>query len=87
MIYTSDDEYLERTMKNWEALKNTTRQSLPKIYENATDEIKTIINMLVESEYQIAIMRDNVRRKNGANGIFADEYKKENAEIIKMIGF
>lgn len=85
MVYTSDNEYIEKEMKSWEELKNETRKKLPTIYEKASEEIKTIISMLVESEYEVAIMRDNVRRSNGTNGIFADEYKKENAEIMKMI--
>lgn len=85
MVYTSDNEYVEKEMKDWEELKKETRKKLPTIYEKASEEIKTIISMLVESEYEVAIMRDNVRRSNETNGIFADEYKKENAEIIKMI--
>lgn len=86
MVYTSDNEYVEKEMKDWEELKKETRKKLPTIYEKASEEIKTIISMLVESEYEVAIMRDNVRRNNGTNGIFVDEYKKENAEIMKMIG-
>lgn len=86
MVYTSDNEYVEKEMKSWEELKNETRKKLPTIYEKASEEIKTIISMLVESEYEVAIMRDNTRRRNGANGIFADKYKKENEEIMKMIG-
>ena len=86
MVYTSDNEYVEKEMKDWEELKNETRKKLPTIYEKASDEVKTIISMLVESEYEVAIMRDNVRRSNGAKEIFADEYEKENAEIMKMIG-
>lgn len=86
MVYTSDNEYVEKEMKDWEELKKETRKKLPTIYEKASEEIKTIISMLVESEYEVVIMRDNVRRSNGTNGIFADNYKKENAEIMKMIG-
>ena len=86
MVYTSDNEYVEKEMKSWEELKKETRKKLPTIYEKASEEIKTIISMLVESEYEVAIMRDNVRRSNGTNGIFVDEYKKENAKIMKMIG-
>ena len=85
MVYTSDNEYVEKEMKDWEELKNETRKKLPTIYEKASDEVKTIISMLVESEYEVAIMRDNVRRSNGAKGIFEDEYKKENAKIMEMI--
>lgn len=85
MVYTSDNEYVEKEMKDWEELKKETRKKLPTIYEKASEEIKTIISMLVESEYEVAIMRDNVRRKNGTNGIFADNYKKENAKIMEMI--
>ena len=85
MVYTSDNEYVEKEMKDWEELKKETRKKLPTIYEKASEEIKTIISMLVESEYEVAIMRDNARRSNGANERFADEYKKENEEIMKMI--
>lgn len=85
MVYTSDNEYVEKEMKSWEELKNETRKKLPTIYETASEEIKTIISMLVESEYEVAIMRDNVRRSNGAKEIFADKYEKENEEIMKMI--
>ena len=85
MVYTSDNEYVEKEMKDWEELKKETRKKLPTIYEKASEEIKTIISMLVESEYEVAILRDNVRRSNGANEIFADEYEKENGEIMKMI--
>ena len=86
MVYTSDNEYVEKEMKSWEDLKNETRKKLPTIYEKASEEIKTIISMLVESEYEVALMRDNVRRKNGAKEIFADKYEKENAKIMEMIG-
>ena len=86
MVYTSDNEYVEKEMKDWEELKKETRKKLPTIYEKASEEIKTIISMLVESEYEVAIMRDNVRRSNGAKEIFTDEYEKENAKIMKMIG-
>lgn len=86
MVYTSDNEYVEKEMKDWEELKKETRKKLPTIYEKASEEIKTIISMLIESEYEVAIMRDNVRRSNETNGIFADKYEKENAKIMKMIG-
>ena len=42
--------------------------------------------MLVESEYTNAIKIDNERSKNNLPRIYADEYKRENAEIMKMIG-
>ena len=94
MVYTSDNEYVEKEMKNWEELKKETRKQLPTIYEKASEEIKTIISMLVESEYEVAIMRDNEIRENTkkwGNGkttmdINAYNYRKEKAKIIKMIG-
>ena len=93
MIYTSDNEYVEEMMNSWEALKNDTRKKLPTIYEKASDEVKTIISMLVESEYKLAIRQDNEIRRNAKErgerttmDTNADNYKKENAEIMKMIG-
>lgn len=92
MSYTSDNEYLKEMMDSWEVLKNETRKKLPKIYETASDEIKVIISMLVDSEYLAAIKLDNEIRRNcnkrgekATTDTHADDYKKENAEIIKMI--
>lgn len=84
---TTDNEYVEEMMNNWEALKNDTRKKLPSIYEKATDEVKTIISMLVEAEYKLAIKQDNEIRKNGKpemanNTIY---YAIDNAEIMRMI--
>jgi hypothetical protein len=84
---TSDNEYVEEMMNNWEALKNDTRKKLPSIYKNANDEVKTIISMLVQTEYRLAIMQDNEIRRNGkpemANNTY--NYAKDNEEIFKLI--
>lgn len=92
MVYTSDNEYVEKEMKDWEKLKKETRKKLPTIYEKASEEIKTIISMLVESEYEVAIRQDNeIRRNANARGerttmdTNADNYKKENTKIMEMI--
>lgn len=84
---TSDNEYVEEMMNNWEALKNDTRKKLPSIYEKATDEVKTIISMLVEAEYELAIKQDNEIRKNGKPERATNtlNYEKDNSEIMRMI--
>ena len=81
-----DDMYVENMFRSWETTKNEMRKKLPRIYENANEDIKTIISMLVESEYTNAIEIDNQRSRNGLERTYADNYKKENAEIMKMIG-
>ena len=82
----TDDMYVENMFRSWETTKNEMRKKLPSIYKDANEDIKTIISMLVESEYINAIETDNKRSKNGAERKYADNYKKENEEIFKMIG-
>ena len=90
---TSDNKYIDNMIKNWEGEKSNIRKKLPIIYKTSNEEIKTIINMLVETEYLLAIKQDNEIRRNANNrnekttmDTNADNYKKENEEIMKMIG-
>ena len=90
---TSDNKYIDNMIKNWEGEKNNIRKKLPIIYKTSNEEIKTIINMLVETEYLLAIKQDNEIRRNANNrnekttmDTNADNYKNENEEIMKMIG-
>jgi hypothetical protein len=91
-MWTKEDSYVEETIKNWEETKKEIRKKLPKIYKESGEEIKTIISMLVQSEYENAIKQDNEIRRNARNrnetttkDINADNYSKENAEILKLI--
>ena len=90
---TSDNKYIDNMIKNWEGEKNNIRKKLPIIYKISNEEIKTIIKMLVETEYISAIKQDNEIRRNANNrnektimDTNADNYKNENEEIMKMIG-
>lgn len=90
---TSDNKYIDNMIKNWEGEKNNIRKKLPIIYKTSNEEIKTIIKMLVETEYLLAIKQDNEIRRNANNrnekttmDKNADNYKNENEEIMKMIG-
>lgn len=90
---TSDNKYIDNMIKNWEGEKSNIRKKFPIIYKTSNEEIKTIINMLVETEYLLAIKQDNEIRRNANNrnekttmDTNADNYKKENEEIMKMIG-
>lgn len=90
---TSDNKYIDNMIKNWEEEKNNIRKKLPIIYKTSNEEIKTIIKMLVETEYISAIKQDNEIRRNANNrnekttmDKNADNYKNENEEIMKMIG-
>ena len=85
MAWTSDDDYVENSFKEWEETKDKIRRNLPQIFDNATKTGKIIIAMLVRSEYERYIMVDNNRRQNGSEGIFADKYKEDNKEIFKKI--
>ena len=84
---TTDNEYVEKMMNNWETLKNETRKKLPEIYKTSNEDVKTIISMLVEAEYKLAIKQDNEIRRNGnperANNTL--NYAKDNSEIMRMI--
>jgi hypothetical protein len=84
---TSDNEYVREMMNNWEALKNETRKKLPKIYKTSNEDVKTIISMLVEAEYILAIKQDNEIRKNGKSEMATNtlNYAKDNSEIMRMI--
>ena len=82
----TDDMYVENMFSSWKKTKAEMRKKLPSIYENANEDIKTIISMLVESEYKSAIETDNQRSKNGLERKYAENYEKENEEIMKMIG-
>ena len=90
---TSDNKYIDNMIKNWEGEKNNIRKKLPIIYKTSNEEIKTIIKMLVETEYISAIKQDNEIRRNANNrnekttmDKNADNYKNEHEEIMKMIG-
>ena len=90
---TSDNKYIDNMIKNWGEEKNNIRKKLPIIYKTSNEEIKTIIKMLVETEYISAIKQDNEIRRNANNrnekttmDTNADNYKKENEEIMKIIG-
>lgn len=90
---TSDNRYVENMIESWEVEKNDIRKKLSKIYETSNEDIKKIISMLVEAEYELAIKQDNEIRRNANNrnekttmDTNADNYKKENEEIMKMIG-
>ena len=90
---TSDNKYIDNMIKNWEGEKNNIRKKLPIIYKTSNEEIKTIIKMLVETEYISAIKQDNEIRRNANNrnekttmDKNANNYKNENEEIMKMIG-
>lgn len=90
---TSDNKYIDNMIKNWGEEKNNIRKKLPIIYKTSNEEIKTIIKMLVETEYISAIKQDNEIRRNANNrnekttmDTNADNYKNENEEIMKMIG-
>jgi hypothetical protein len=90
---TSDNKYIDNMIKNWKEEKSNIRKKLPIIYKTSNEEIKTIIKMLVETEYISAIKQDNEIRRNANNrnekttmDKNADNYKNENEEIMKMIG-
>ena len=91
-MWTSSDDYVEKTFKNWEETKNEIRKKLPEIYEKSDKEIKTIISMLVESEFENAIKQDNIIRRNAKErnentdrDKNADTYLEENKEIFKLL--
>lgn len=84
---TSDNRYVETMIESWKVEKNDIRKKLSKIYETSNEDIKKIISMLVEAEYELAIKQDNEIRKNGSTkDVNASNYKKENEKIMKMIG-
>lgn len=90
---TSDNRYVENMIESWEVEKNNIRKKLSKIYETSNEDIKKIISMLVEAEYELAIKQDNEIRRNANNrnekttmDTNADNYKNKNEEIMKMIG-
>ena len=84
---TSDNLYIENMIKSWEVEKSDIRKKLPEIYETSNEDIKTIISMLVEAEYELAIRKDNEIRRNGSTrDVNASNYKKENTKIMEMIG-
>ena len=84
---TSDNIYVETMIKSWDVEKNDIRKKLPEIYETSNENIKTIISMLVEAEYELAIKQDNEIRRNGSTkDVNASNYEKENEKIMKMIG-
>jgi hypothetical protein len=90
---TSDNKYIDNMIKNWKEEKSNIRKKLPIIYKTSNEEIKTIIKMLVETEYISAIKQDNEIRRNANNrnekttmDKNADNYTNENEEIMKMIG-
>lgn len=85
MAWTSDDDYVENSFKEWEEVTDHIRKNLPQIFDNATKTGKIIISMLVHAEFENAINIDNNRRHNGAEGIFADKYREDNKEIFKKI--
>lgn len=85
MAWTSDDDYVDNMFKEWDQRKDFIRKNLPTIYVNATQTGKDIISMLVQAEYENAIMIDNERRRNGGKGIFADRYKEDNKEIFQLL--
>ena len=83
---TSDNRYVENMFKSWKVEKNNIRKKLPDIYETSNEDIKKIISMLVEAEYELAIKRDNEIRRNGSTkDVNASNYKKENEKIMEMI--
>lgn len=89
----TDNLYLESQFKSWEEKKNEIRKNLPNIYKNSNDEIKAIIEMLVESEYKNAIMTDNEIRRNANErkektnkDKNAQTYLEENKELFELIG-
>lgn len=83
---TSDNRYVEDMIKSWEVEKSNIRKKLPEIYETSNEDIKKIISMLVEAEYELAIRQDNEIRRNGSTrDVNASNYKKENAKIMEMI--
>jgi len=89
---TSDNEYVENMFKNYEETKNKMRKKLPYIYKNSNEDIKTIISMLVESEYENAIQLDNTIRRNAnerhektTRDIYAKKYAEENKEIFDLL--
>lgn len=89
----SDNRYVENMIESWKVEKNNIRKKLSKIYETSNEDIKKIISMLVETEYELAIKQDNEIRRNANNrnekttmDTNADNYKKENEKIMKMIG-
>lgn len=83
----SDNRYVEDMIESWKVEKNDIRKKLSKIYETSNEDIKKIISMLVEAEYELAIKQDNEIRRNGSTkDVNASNYKKENEKIMKMIG-
>ena len=80
------NDYVDNLFESWRKRKNEIRKKLPEIYKDANADIKTIIEMVIDAEYENAIRTDNARSMNGGSRIYTDQYKKENYEIMKMIG-
>ena len=88
----NDEKYVENMFTNWESAKKEIRKELPRIYKESDDEVKIIISMLVESEYENSIKLDNMIRKNARErnettdrDVNADNYRKENEEIMELL--
>ena len=92
-MYNEADSYCERQMNDRKEQEKQVREKLLEIYENSDEDIKLIISMLIQTEYELAIEKDNYIRllqKNKENPDYSkahnlDEYEKENRELIDKV--
>lgn len=97
-MYNEADSYCERQMNDRKEQEKQVREKLLEIYENSDEDIKLIISMLIQTEYELAIQKDNYicreinikSRENNETPNYSkahnlDEYVKENKELIEKV--
>lgn len=97
-MWTETDSYLENCMKNRQEQEKEIRTRLGDIYDNGNDDIKLIISMLIQTEYSLAIEKDNyISREISLNAQKNNEtpnysrannvkkYEEENNDLIKKV--
>lgn len=97
-MWNEADSYCERLMNEREDQERQVRKKLLEIYENSDEDIKLIISMLIHTEFDLAIQKDNyIHREitlksqkenttpNYSRANNLKEYEKENKELISKV--
>lgn len=63
--------------------KKQLRKRLIEIYDNGNEDVKAIISLLVQTEYECAIKTDNYNTVKNIRATNLQEYEEKNKELIE----
>lgn len=72
--------YIEDIIRNE---KKQLRKRLIEIYDNGNQDVKKVISLLVQTEYECAIRTDNYNMVKNIKANNLERYKEQNKELIE----